>query len=103
MATPPRKIFISYRRQDHPEFVERIRDWLIMKYGRANVFMDFDSMPPMVKFADHVRKEIEQCDVALVIIGPRWLELLQEKARNFEEDYVRIEVSLALQLGKPVA
>ncbi len=102
MATPSRKIFISYRRQDNPEFVERIRDWFIRPYGRDNVFMDFDTIPPMVKFADFIRKEIEACDVMLVIIGPRWIELLREKAANFEEDFVRIEVGLALQLGKPI-
>lgn len=102
MVAPQRKIFISYRRQDFPEFVERIRDWFIMRYGRANVFMDFDTIPPGVRFADFIRKEVEQCDAVLAIIGPHWLELMQEKAARFEDDFVRIEVSLALQLGKPM-
>ena len=99
----PRKIFISYRRSDNPDFVDRIRDWFIQRYGRENVFMDFDSIPPMVHFADYIRKEVEECDAMIAIIGPHWLELLREKAAAFEEDYVRIEVGLALKLGKPVA
>ena len=97
-----RKIFISYRRDDHPDFVERIRDWFIMRYERENVFMDFDTIPPGVRFADYIRQEVEQCDAMLAILGPRWMELMREKASKFEEDYVRVEISLALQLGKPI-
>ena len=103
MPIPQRKIFISYRRQDHGDFVERIRDWFIHQYGRENVFMDFDTIPPLVKFSDFIRQEVERCDVMLVIIGPRWVELLREKAANFEDDFVRIEIGLALELGKQVA
>src|SRR5579862_5257707 len=94
MASPQRKIFISYRRQDNAEFVERIRDWFIMKYGRANVFMDFDTIPPMVKFADYIRQSIEACDAMLVIIGPHWLKILQERLQNADEDFVRTEISM---------
>ena len=97
-----RKIFISYRQKDNPDFVDRIRDWFIQRYGRANVFMDFDSIPTGVKFADHIRSAIQQSDAVIAVIGPRWLELLREKAAAFEDDFVRIELSLALQLGKPV-
>ena len=74
-----RKIFISYRRSDNPDFVDRIRDWFIHRYGRANVFMDFDSIPPGVKFADYIRATIQQSDTVIAVIGPRWLELLREK------------------------
>lgn len=34
MTQPGRKIFVSYRRIDHVDFVERIRDWFVMRYGR---------------------------------------------------------------------
>ncbi len=100
---PQRKIFISYRRQDNAEFVERIRDWFIMKYGRANVFMDFDTIPPMVKFADYIRHSIEACDAMLVIIGPKWLDILKERQQKTDEDFVRTEIGMGLKLGKPIA
>ena len=103
MAKRKTKIFISYRRQDNPEFVERIRDWFIIHYGRDNVFIDFDTIPPFVKFDDFIREKVEESDVVVAIIGPDWLKLLKEKATNFEEDYVRIEIALALKLGKLVA
>ncbi len=70
MSNSVRKIFISYRRDDHPDFVERIRDWFVIRYGRSNVFMDFDSIPPFTKFADYIREKVEETDVMIVIIGP---------------------------------
>ncbi len=96
-------VFISYRRDDNADFVERIRDWFMMRYGRDNVFMDFDTLPPFVPFAEFIRERVRESDVVVAIIGPRWLELLREKEAAGLEDYVRIEVGLALKEGKLVA
>lgn len=97
------RLFISYRRADNAEFVERIRDWLLHRYGRENVFMDFDAIPPFVRFADYIRARLQESDAVIVIVGPRWLELLREKAAGGEDDFVRIEVEEALALGKRIA
>lgn len=102
MMQTPRTIFISYRRSDHPDFAARIRDWLITRYGREHVFMDFDSIPPFVAFADFIKERIAQSDVVLVLIGPEWLSLLREKAAHVE-DYIVLELETALALGKRVA
>ena len=102
MATPQQKIFISYRRDDNRDFVEMIWSYFARKYGRKNVFLDVDTIPPGVNFADYIRKEVEQCDMVLAIIGPDWLELLNKKRLSYEDDYVLIELSLALQLDKLV-
>lgn len=101
---PPRKIFISYRRSDHPDFVERIRDWFSWRYGRENVFIDFDSIRPASDWDSAIRREIAQSDALIVIIGPKWLKLLQGAAKNPDkDDYVRLEIQLALQEGKVIA
>lgn len=97
-----RKIFISYRRADNPDFADRIRDWFIPRYGRDSVFMDFDSIPPGVKFVDHIRASMQQSDAVIVIIGPRWVELFQERIAKGEPDFVRIELGLAIELEKPI-
>jgi tetratricopeptide (TPR) repeat protein len=97
-----RKIFISYRQADNPDFVDRIRDRLTAKYGDDNVFMDFVSIPPGVQFVDYIRDSMRKCDAVIAIIGPKWVELFQEKAAKFQDDYVRIELGLALELGKPI-
>lgn len=99
---PKRKIFINYRHVDHPDFVERLRDWFALRYGRDSVFMDFDTIPPFTRFADHIRKRVTECDVLVAIIGPHWLDLLTERI-NQEDDYVRLEIAQALQEGKLIA
>lgn len=103
-----RKIFISYRRKDHPEFAKRIRDHIANQFGRDNVFMDFDSIEFFSDFASYIRQTIQECDVVIAVIGPRWMELLKEKERqqdskDDEPDYVRVELALALELRKVVA
>ena len=103
-AKPSRKIFISYRRADNPDFVERIRDWFAWKYGRDSVFMDFDTIPPFTPFADFIRDQVRECDLLVAIIGPEWTRLLRERLQQEDdEDYVRTEIKLALELKKPIA
>lgn len=100
---PKRKIFINYRHHDHPDFVERIRDWFALRYGRDSVFMDFDTIPPFSRFADYIRNRVQECDVLIAIIGPRWLELLRERLDYPEDDYLRLEIVQAIHQGKPIA
>lgn len=97
------KIFISYRRADNPCFAERIRDWFMLVYKRENVFMDFDAIPPFVDFEAFIVKQIEKIDVMLVIIGPEWLDHLKQRKKSGAVDYVRLEISQALAMGKLVA
>lgn len=97
------KLFINYRRSDHPDFVEHIRTWFMLRYGRENVCMDFDSIPPFARFEDFIREKIRESDAVVVIIGPRWLELMLEKQQEQKPDYVRIELEEALKHGKLIA
>ncbi|MCI0710540.1 MAG: SUMF1/EgtB/PvdO family nonheme iron enzyme [Chloroflexi bacterium] len=97
------KIFINYRRADNAVFVELIRTWFMHRYGRENVFMDFDSIPPFARFEDFIRQKISESDAVVSIIGPQWLDLLQEKAREGKPDYVRIELEEALKHHKVIA
>ncbi len=101
--TAIRKIFISYRQSDNRAFVVRIRDWLVNNYGRDNVFMDFDTLPPFVKFEDFIKQRIAESDVILAIIGDGWLHAFADKAAEGEKDYVLIELETALKSGKLIA
>jgi hypothetical protein len=52
-----------------------------------------------------LRAEIASCDVLLAVIGPRWLDISDEQGnRRLDDpsDFVRIEISTALQRGIPV-
>ncbi len=72
---PPKekRIFISYRRGDCQPQAKRSTTACATAYKPAHIFMDIDSIPPGVDFEEHVRDEIEICDVVLVLIGDDWL------------------------------
>ena len=104
MATLKPTVFISYRRADHPDFVERIRNWFIANgYDDERVFMDLSNMPYFTDFAEFIREKVLESEVVIVIIGPQWLDLLRERATRDETDYVRLEIAIALEQGKLVA
>lgn len=93
------KIFISYRRDDSRETTERLHDQMIIHFGEENVFQDVDNIPVGENFRKYLQDEIAKCDVVLVVIGPDWGRIMQERAQQ-NNDFVRIEVESALKLGK---
>lgn len=92
-------IFISYRRDDAAAYAGRIADRLGELVGTEHVFMDVESIHPGQNFAEAIDRTLAQCSVVLVIIGPRWFDILQERAARQEKDYVVHEVSAALGRG----
>ena len=93
-------VFISYRRQDSAPYAGRIFDRLVSAFGANRVFMDVADIAPGVDFAEAVENTIRSCKVLVVVIGPRWLELLH--AREGGRDYVEHEIEAALRLGLTV-
>lgn len=98
----PISIFISYRHDDEPDFSMRIRDNLINEFGRANVFVDRDSIKPGDDWEYIIRREIEKSNTFLLIIGSKWLNILEEKSNLQERDIVLIEIKLALKYNKKI-
>ena len=97
------KILISYRRSDSAAMAGRLCDRLIAHYGAESVFLDIDSIPFAIDFRDHVRDTLQQSDVVLAVVGPRWLGAGDGHVRiHDEDDPVRIEIELALQAGIPL-
>src|SRR5215467_1174825 len=92
-------VFISYRRSDSEGYAGRIFDRLRQDFGDDQVFRDVDDIPGGARFRDEIAKHLETCNIVLVIIGPSWLDALDETGRrrlDDPEDWVRIEVSSAL-------
>ena len=94
-----RKIFISYRREDDAGHAGRVRDRLVIEFGRDVVFMDVDNLMAGQRFDRELEETLDQTAVFLAVIGPRWLELLAEHRASGERDYVREEIAGALQRG----
>lgn len=97
-------IAISYRREDSTGITGRVYDRLQAEFGKANVFMDFDSIPYGVDFREHIAKTLDRSKVVLVIIGPEWVGQKSRKVRRIDDqaDFVRIEVAGALQRRIPI-
>lgn len=95
------KLFISYRRADSQEITDRLHDQMSVYFGEDNVFQDVIDIPPGVDFRQYVRRAIAACDAVLVMIGPDWGRILQQRADD-PADLVRIEVEAALAQGKLV-
>jgi hypothetical protein len=95
-------IFISYRREDSPAYAGRLYDRLSAHFGADKVFMDVDDIPPGADFAAQIDAKVASCDAMLVVVGKSWLTARNAAAQlrlSDPNDYVGLEVSLALQRG----
>ena len=98
-------VFISYRRADSASAAGRLDDQLVARFGRERVFKDVDSIPPGVDFERYIEDAIRRSHVALVIIGPRWINAsagLFRRRLDDPADFVRVEIETALRLGVPI-
>lgn len=97
-------IAISYRREDSLPIAGRLYDRLEAKFGKRNVFMDFDSIRPGLDFRQPIKETIERSNVVVAIIGPNWFGEQSDGSRRVDDptDFVRLEIEYALKRGIPV-
>ena len=88
-------LFISYSRTDSQDTVKLIYDRLKRRLPRWEIFYDHESIPLGEQFPERLRAEVSSAAVVLVIIGPKWLEILHER-KGAAVDHVRAEVQHAL-------
>jgi hypothetical protein len=102
----PNKVFISYRREDSRYQAHRIYDAFVQALPLDSVFMDVDSIAPGADFVEILEGWVQQCDVLLALIGPRWIDSIDPRTNlrrlDNPEDFVRIEVRGALERKIPV-
>ena len=75
-------IFLSYRRNDAPGFAGRLAEDLEAALGAGSVFRDVDDIRPGQDFVGVIERELGSVGVALVMIGPGWLEARAEGQRR---------------------
>lgn len=95
------KVFISYRRDDAAGYAGRLEEALERRLGRDSVFRDVTDIPPGGDFMAAIRARLAQADAVLVLIGPRWAGGEADGRRRIDDpqDFVRLEVALALESG----
>ena len=92
---PKVSVFLSYRRADTPYAAGRLGDRL---GERFELFMDID-IAPGLHFGRALTDAVSNCDVMLVLIGPSWLDVLEDDgSRRLENprDWVVQEIEAAL-------
>ena len=98
-------IFISYRKADSQAVVDRLADRLKGEFGKDSVFKDDRDLRAGERWPDRLREEVLKCSVLLAVVGPGWLSALDEDGRrrlDDPDDWVRLEISTALEHGKRV-
>jgi TIR domain/Septum formation len=94
-------VFISYRRDDSQGSTGRVADRLGQILGSdVPVFLDIDSIRPGQDFRAVIRDTLSRCDVTLVMIGPRWIDVadpLGTRRLDDPADLHRLEVESALR------
>lgn len=100
------KIFINYRRmEDSGATAGRLREHLAHAFGRNQVFMDIDDIPVGIDFKAHLKSQLAECAVVLVVIGSKWLRAKDKAGQrrlDQPEDYVANEIAAALDRQIPV-
>ncbi|MEA2887932.1 MAG: hypothetical protein QOD11_2292 [Bradyrhizobium sp.] len=92
-------IFLNYRREDSMSIAGRLHDRLADAFGRKNLFMDVDSIPPGIDFVRHLDDHVATCDILLAVIGPDWLDIRNEtgdRRLHSADDFVALEIAAAL-------
>ena len=91
-------IFISYRRDDSAGYTRAIYDQLAERFTQERIFMDVDAIEPGLPFDEVINQAVSRCEILLVMIGKRWMELQPGGGPriNDEKDFVRLEIATAL-------
>lgn len=90
------KIFINYRRDDGAATARSVHERLTREYGENSVFMDVDSLFAGQRFDSELDAALDHCDVLIALIGPRWVDILNERTKEAKADYVQQEIARAL-------
>lgn len=95
-------IFVSYRRTESRDIAGRLADRLVDRFGDDQVFLDVASLRPGDDFVEAVERAIRGCRAMLVVIGPTWASVRDERGRvriTDPDDVVAAEVRAALAAG----
>jgi len=99
------KIFINYRRGDDAGHTGRLFDRLQDVFPPEQLFLDVDNIAPGLDFVRVLNERVADCDIVLAVIGKGWLDSRDAAGnRRLEDpdDFVRIEITSALNQGKRV-
>jgi TIR domain/SIR2-like domain len=101
-AVPPLKVFLNYRHEDTKSTARLLYEMLKARFGAENVFLDYDSLRPGMRWFDEIKSHLADSGAVLVLIGPHWTSSLTAHLQRGGDDYVLKEIDLALRSGPRV-
>lgn len=99
---PSPRVFINYRTSDEPFGAALIDAVLCARYGADRVFFASRSIRPGEDFAERILTAVASASVLLAVIGPRWLDAVDDRGRPCLDDpgdWVRREITDAFRHG----
>ncbi|MEM6277893.1 MAG: TIR domain-containing protein [Verrucomicrobiota bacterium] len=97
-------IFISYRKTDSQDIVNRLEHDLSEHFGADNVFLDQERLQPGSVWPSELEEKASNCKVMLAVIGENWQTAVETSPQwkgiprlYNPEDWVRKEIGLALR------
>jgi len=93
------KIFVCYRREDSAGHAGRLYDRLNQRFP-GRIFMDVAGIDVGTRWAEVIGQTLGACEVAVILIGRRWLERDPSGSRRIDDpgDSLRAEITTALRL-----
>jgi hypothetical protein len=98
-------VFISYRHSDSWDKSHQLYKDLANALGDEKLFIDAVKIEPGANFAQVINEKVGFCDALIAVIGSDWLSISDEQHRrriDDPEDWVRLEITSALERGIPV-
>jgi SIR2-like domain/TIR domain len=94
------RVFISYRRSDTQSASRQLAEALKARFGPDDVFFDTRDIAAGDEWRRDTIRRVQESDVVLAIIGPRWAAAAEDRARRSlldrrDEDLVRLEIETA--------
>jgi hypothetical protein len=94
------RLFISYRRKDSSGYAQTLHENLLQAFPELEVFRDLESIAAGEDFVDAIERELDRCNVVLVLIGPHWLGMTDAQGKRRIDnplDHVRTEIARAMK------
>ena len=96
------KLAINYRRSDTQGTAWALYLALANRFGEQNVFFDNGSLRPGDQFRSEIQSRLAEADALIVLIGMQWMPSLNQHQRQAAEDYVVMEIDLALRRSSSI-
>jgi hypothetical protein len=89
-------VFINYRREDSEGDTRAIYNRLATETDESSLFLDFEAIGAGEKWRRRIDETLSKVRAVIVVIGPRWLDILKARAAAGTSDTVRSEIAAGL-------